>query len=207
VNAETSRRTVLIVAAGCAAGGALAEGFAARGDKVIVADHDERRVLALARHAPRSIENLTLDPLHPGHCRCLGTIWADTPLDLLVHLHALRRPRRAGAAVAAIPALTRGLGRGLERGEGLVMVACRAPQQSAMPEAHAFDAALTALAPHMQAEAGRRARINVLRLAPGTGCVALAQAVTRLAEQRQNGPRGAVLDLGWAGDGTRAQAD
>jgi hypothetical protein len=76
-----------------------------------------------------------------------------------------------------------------------------------MPEAHAFDAALTALAPHMQAEAGRRARINVLRLAPGTGCVALAQAVTRLAEQRQNGPRGAVLDLGWAGDGTRAQAD
>lgn len=207
MDAEKSRKTVLIVAAGCAAGGELAKGFAAKGAQVIVADHVERRALALVRRAPRFIESLTLDPLRPGQCRRLGEIWADTPLDLLVHLHALRSPRRLGAAVAAIPALTRALGRGLEQGGGLVIVACRAPQQGAPPEAYAFDAALTALAPHMQAEAGRRAHVTVLRLAPGAGGAALMRAAGTLADQGQAGPRGAVLDLPAAGDKPRGQGD
>lgn len=199
MDAERSRKTVLIVAAGCAAGSELAEGFAAKGAQVIVADHVERRALALARRAPRLIESLALDPLRPSHCRRLGEIWGDTPLDLLVHLHPLRSPRRLGAAVAAIPALTRALGHGLMRGDGVVIVACRAPERGAPPETHAYDAALTALAPHMQAEARGRVRVNVLRLAPGAGLAALLRAAGMLAEQGQDGPRGVVLDLAGAG--------
>ena len=207
MDAQTSRKTVLIVAAGCAAGGALAEGFAAQGAQVIVADHIERRALALARRAPRFIESLTLDPLRPRHCRRLGEIWDDTPLDLLVHLHPLRSPRRLGAAVAAIPALTRALGHGLEQGGGQVIVACRAPERGARPEAHAYDAALKALAPHMQAAASGRVRVNVLRLAPGAGLAALLRAAGTLAEQGHDGPRGAVLDLPAAGDAPLGQGD
>lgn len=199
MDTERSRRTVLIAAAGCAAGGALAEGFAAKGAQVIVVDHVERRALALARRAPGRVESLRLDPLRPSHCRRLGEIWADVPLDLLVHLHPLRLPRRLGAAVAAIPALTRALGHGLEQGGGLVIVACRAPDKGAPPETHAFDAALTALAPHMQAEAGRRAQVAVLRLAPGAGRAALMRAAGMLADQGHNGPRGVVLNLAGAG--------
>lgn len=199
VDTERSRKTVLIAAAGCAAGDALAVGFAATGAQVIVADHVERHALALARRAPGLIESLRLDPLRPSHCRHLGEIWADVPLDLLVHLHPLRSPQRLGAAVAAIPALTRALARGLARVEGLVIVACRAPNEGAPPEAWAFDAALTALAPHMQAEAGRRVRVAMLRLAQGADPAVLMRAAGVLADQGQDGPRGVVLDLAGAG--------
>ncbi|MDZ7710454.1 MAG: hypothetical protein U5K36_10615 [Roseovarius sp.] len=207
MDAERSRKSVLIVAAGCSAGSELAKGFAAKGAQVIVVDHVERRALALVRRSPRFIESLTLDPLRPGQCRRLGEIWADTPLDLLVHLHPLRSPRRIGAAVAAIPALTRALGRGLREGEGLVIVACRAPEQGAPPEAHAFDAALTALAPHMQADAGECGQVAVLRLAAGAGGAALMRAAGMLTDQGQAGPRGAVLNVPEAGDKPRGQGD
>lgn len=204
---ETSRKTVLIASAGCAVGGALAERLAAAGAQVVVADHGERRALALVRRAPGGIESLTLDCLRPGQCRQLGEIWDDTPLDLLVHLHPLRSPRRPGAAVAAIPALTRALMRGLAEGEGLVLVACRAPGRGARPETHAFDAALAALAPHMQAEAGPRARVNVLRLAPGARGALLIRAVLEFADDAMAAPRGAVIDLADEGDGLCAQGD
>jgi len=200
VDAKGSRKTALIVAAGCAAGGALAGMLAAQGAQVIVADHSERRAMALARRAPLSVESLALDPLRPGQCRRFGDIWGDTPLDLLVHLHPLRSPRRLGAAVAAIPALTRALDAGLARGEGLVLVVCDAPRRDAPPEVHAFDAAFMALAPLMQAEAGGHARVNLLRLGPGAGTMALAAAVQRLAGQGRDGPRGAVIDLPAQGD-------
>lgn len=204
---ETTRRTVLIAAAGCAVGGHLAEAAATSGAMVIVADHAERRGLALARRAPRRIECLALDCLRPRQCRQLGEIWDTTPLDILLHLHPLRSPRRLGAAVAAIPALTRALLPGLARGGGLVLVACRAPGPEAPPEAHAFDAALSALAPHMQDEAGPRARVNVLRLAPGTGRAALIRAVQGLADGAGPAPRGTVIDLAQVGDGARPQGD
>lgn len=207
MDAGKSRKTVLIAAAGCAAGKALAEGIAATGAQVIAVDHVERRALALARRAPRRIESLTLDLLRPGHCQRLGDIWGDTPLDLLVHLHPLRSPGRPGAAVAAIPALTRALGRGLARGDGLVIVACRAPGTGAPSEAFAFDAALSALAPHMQAEAGRHAHVTVLRLAPGVRGGALLQAVLTIARRGRTGPRGAALDLPAADDTVCGQGD
>lgn len=200
MDAKGSRETVLIVSAGCAAGGALAEMLATRGAQVIVADHAERRAMALARRVPLLIESLALDPLRPSQCRRFGDIWGDTPLDLLVHLHPLRSPRRLGAAVAAIPALTRALGPGLARGEGLVLVACHAPGRDAPPETHAFDAAFMALAPHMQAEAGGRARVNLLRLGQGAGTAALAEAVQEMAAQGREGLRGAVIDLPAQGD-------
>jgi len=207
VDGETSRKTVLIASAGCAAGAALAERLAAAGAQVVVADHAERRALALARRAPKGIESLTLDCLRPGQCRQLGEIWGDTPLDLLVHLHPLRSPRRLGAAIAAIPALTRALIGGLAQGEGLVLVACRAPGSGARPETRAFNAALAALAPHMQAEAGTCAHINVLRLAPVGGHALLAEAAQALGDGARPGLRGAVIDLAGAGGGLRAQGD
>ncbi len=195
MDGETSRKTVLIASAGCAVGGELAGRFAATGALVVVADHAERRALALARRAPGKIESLTIDCLRPGQCRRLGEIWGDTPLDLLVHLHPLRSPRRLGAAVAAIPALTRALMDGLALGEGLVLVGCRAASHDARPEARAFDAALAALAPHMQTEAGTHARVNVLRLGPYTGRTALIHEARQLAEGARDGPRGAVINL------------
>jgi hypothetical protein len=208
VEGETTRKTVLIAAAGCGVGGYLAEAAAASGAMVIVADHAERRGLALARRAPRRIECLTLDCLRPRQCRQLGEIWDTTPLDILLHLHPLRSPRRLGAAVAAIPALTRALLPGLAQGAGgLVLVACRAPRPEAPPEAHAFDAAISALAPHMQNEAGTRARVNVLRLAQGTGRAALIRAVQDLADGAGPASRGTVIDLAQAGDGVRPQGD
>jgi len=207
VDGETSRKTVLIAAAGCGAGRELAAGFAAAGALVIVADHAEPRALALARHAPREIESLTIDYMRPGPCRTLGEIWADTPLDLLVHLHPLRSPRRLGAAVSAIPALTRALLPGLARGDGLVLVICRAPRRSARPEELAFDTALAALAPHMQAEVGTRARVNVLRLGQDTGREVLMQVARRLSGDARGGPRGEVIELAGAGFTTRGQCD
>lgn len=204
---ETSRNTVLIASAGCAVGGALAGRLVAAGAQVVVADHAERRALALARRAPCDIESLTLDCLRPGQCRLLGEIWDDTPLDLLVHLHPLRSPRRPGAAVAAIPALTRALMRGLGEGAGLVVIACRVPGSNAPPEMHAFDAAMAALAPHMQAEAGARARVNVLRLAPGARAALLIRAVLGFANDAGAAPRGAVIDLADEGHDLRAQGD
>ena len=201
---ETSQKTVLIVQAGCGVGADLAVAFSAAGARVIVVDHAERRTLALARHAPHRIESLTLDSLRPGQCRLLGRIWADEPLDILVHLHALRSPRRLGAAVAAIPALTRALLPGLARGEGQVIAACRAPRPDAQSEDHAFDAALLALAPLMQKEVGGRACVTLLRLGPQTGREAPVQAALRLGLGAGNASRGAVLDL--AGEGATARS-
>ncbi|MBE0452394.1 MAG: hypothetical protein IBX58_01795 [Roseovarius sp.] len=125
--------------------------------------------MTLARKGPARIETLVLDVLHPGKCRTLGAAWGETPVDLLVHLQPLRARLRPGSVVAAIPALTRGLLPALARGAGQVLIVTRAADAGAPAEAHAFDAALCTLVPHVQAEAGGRARISMLRIAGPAG--------------------------------------
>jgi NAD(P)-dependent dehydrogenase (short-subunit alcohol dehydrogenase family) len=187
--------TVLIAAAGCAVGGDLAERLVRTGAQVVVIERSGARAMALARRAPARIETLVLDPLRPDHCRRLGAAWGGTPIDLLFHLHPLRAPHRPGAAVAAIPALTRALLPGLAQGAGQVLIACAAPAPGAPPEPCAFDAALRALPAAMQREAGAGARVNLLRLGPGTPRAALGPAVLAVLAQDWPGPAGSVLEL------------
>ncbi|MDT8326832.1 MAG: hypothetical protein RQ750_05510 [Roseovarius sp.] len=161
---NASGKTVLIASAGCAAGLTLAGGFARAGAGVIAIDHDEDRNTALARMNPSRIETLRLDVLRPRQCRDLGDIWQDTPIDLLIHLQALRDPTRLGAAITSIPVLTRALAPGLRRGRGKVLIVYDTASADASAETLAYRSALTDLAPLMQAEMGAPFAINALRL-------------------------------------------
>ncbi|MET4128224.1 hypothetical protein [Roseovarius sp. MBR-6] len=191
--------TVLIAGAGCATGLDLAAMLAAKGASVIVLERSDARALALGRLDPARIETLTLDVFNPMPCRRLGAIWTDTPIDLLLHLHLLREPARPGAAVAAIPALTRALWPGLARGAGEVLILACAPEADAAPEAHAYDAALRALVPLMQAEAGAGARVNLLRARRADARAAFRDVVA--GWPGAVAPLGSVLDLGRGGAG------
>lgn len=188
----------MIAAAGCDAGRCLARACAQAGARVIVLERDGARALAVARARPDRIETLALDALRPEHCARLGAAWGDTPLDLLLHLQPLRVPRRPGAAISAIPALSRALLPALRAG-GVIAV-FRAPGPGARAEALAYDAALCALAGHMQAEFGNQTMVNALRLAPEgaeRSCGALLwPAVEMLATADRAGPCGSVLHLG-----------
>jgi len=190
----------MIAAAGCDMGRVLAGALSGAGARLVVLDADPERGLALARMRPERIEAVTLDALHPEHCRRLGAIWDDTPLDLLVHLQVLRAPQRPGAAIAAIPALTRALLPGLARGQGQVIMIYRAPAPRAQAEDRAYDTGLTALAGPMQGEVGARATVNALRLgSPRAGtsdAAAIWRAISALVSQQGAGPRGSVLHLG-----------
>ncbi len=161
---NVSAKTVLIASAGCAAGLALAGGFARAGAGVIAIDRDEERNTALARMNPSRIETLRLDVMRPRQCRDLGDIWQDTPIDLLIHLQPLRDPTRLGAAITSIPALTRALAPGLRRGQGKVLLVYDMAANGASAEQHANRSALNDLAPLMQSEMGAPFAINALRL-------------------------------------------
>ncbi len=191
--------TVLIAGAGCATGLDLAAMLAAKGASVIVLERSDARALALGRLDPARIETLTLDVFRPAACRRLGAIWAETPVDLLLHLQPLREPARPGAAVAAIPALTRALWPGLARGAGEVVILACASEADAAPETHAYDAALRALVPLMQAEAGGRARVNLLRARRAAARAAFRDVVAGWPGVAA--PVGSVLDLGAGGAG------
>jgi hypothetical protein len=198
-----SDKTVMIAAAGCDAGRCLALGSAQAGARVIALEREATRARAVARARPDRIETLALDALRPEHCERLGAVWGTTPLDLLLHLQPLRAPRRPGAAIAAIPALSRALLPALAAGAGRVIVVFRAPTGAARAEDLAYDAGLTALAGHMQEEVGIRVMVNALRLAPEgaeRSCGArLWPAVEALAAGNWAGPCGSVLHLGAAG--------
>jgi NAD(P)-dependent dehydrogenase (short-subunit alcohol dehydrogenase family) len=200
VDVALSDRTVMIAAAGCDAGRCLAQTCAQAGARVIALEREANRARAVARARPDRIETLALDTLRPEHCQRLGMIWSDTPLDLLLHLQPIRAPRRPGAAIAAIPALSRALLRGLGAGAGRVIVVFRAPAPGAGPEDLAYDAGMCALAGHMQEEVGGRAMVNALRLAPEgaeRSCGArLWPAVAMLTAGNWAGPCGSVLHLG-----------
>jgi NAD(P)-dependent dehydrogenase (short-subunit alcohol dehydrogenase family) len=191
--------TVLIAGAGCATGLDLAAILAAKGASVIAVERSDARALALGRLYPARIETLTLDVFNPLPCRRLGAIWAETPVDLLLHLHLLREPARPGAAVAAIPALTRALWPGLARGAGEVLILACVPEAGAAPEAHAYDAALRALVPLMQVEARARARLNLLRARRAEARAAFRDVVA--GWPGAVAPLGSVLDLGRDGAG------
>src|SRR6056297_1585156 len=103
----------MIAAAGCDAGRCLAMACARAGARVVVLEQTASRARAVARARPDTIETLALNALRPDHCARLGAVWDATPLDLLLHLQPLRAPRRPGAAIAAIPALSRALLPGL----------------------------------------------------------------------------------------------
>ncbi|GAW36122.1 hypothetical protein RA2_03190 [Roseovarius sp. A-2] len=190
----------MIAAAGCDAGRCLAHACAQAGARVVALERDANRARAVARARSDRIETLALDALRPEHCARLGAVWGTTPLDLLLHLQPLRAPRRPGAAIAAIPALSRALLPGLGAGAGRVIVVFRAPGAGAGAEDLAYDAGLCALAGHMQEEFGIRVMVNALRLAPvgaERSCgMRLWPAVEMLAAGTRAGPCGSVLHLG-----------
>jgi len=190
----------MIAAAGCDAGRCLAMACARAGARVVVLEQTASRARAVARARPDTIETLALNALRPDHCARLGAVWDATPLDLLLHLQPLRAPRRPGAAIAAIPALSRALLPGLEVGAGRVIAVFRAPRPGGRAEDLAYDAGMCALAGHMQEEFGTRVMVNALRLAPeavAQSCGArLWPAVEMLTAGDWAGPCGSVLHLG-----------
>lgn len=200
MNGGLSDKTVMIAAAGCDAGRCLADACAQAGARVVVLEQTASRARAVARARPDRIEALALNAMRPDHCDRLGAVWDATPLDLLLHLQPLRAPRRPGAAIAAIPALSRALLPGLGAGAGRVIVVFRAPGPGAGAEDLAYDAGLSALAGHMQEEFAMRVTVNALRLAPEgaeRSCGArLWPAVGMLTAGNWAGPCGLVLHLG-----------
>src|SRR6056297_2235813 len=119
---ELRDKVVVVLAAGCAEGRDLARMTARAGARVVVVDHDERQVNAIASLAPDRIEALRLDLFKPYHCRAFYEAWEDEPLDLLVQCQPMRAPHRLGAAAQAMPAMAQGLARGLARGRGRVVM-------------------------------------------------------------------------------------
>ena len=200
MNGGLSDKTVMIAAAGCDAGRCLADACAQAGARVVVLEQTASRARAVARAWPDMIETLGLNALRPDHCDRLGAVWDATPLDLLLHLQPIRMPRRPGAAISAIPALSRALLPGLAAGAGRVIAVFRAPGPGARAEDLAYDAAMCALAGHMQEEFGNRAMVNALRLAhegAERSCGArLWPAVAMLTAGERAGPCGSVLHLG-----------
>lgn len=160
-------KTILIAAAGCAAGVVLAEGLARAGAQVIAIDHEDRRCQALARLAPGQIETLALDVMRPSVCARLGQLWGQTPIDLLIHLQPLRMAGRLGAVTMAIPTLTRALAPGLVAGQGRVLIVNAVPADEAGAAERACRLGLDHLAEFMGQETGGAAPVHTLRLAQG----------------------------------------
>lgn len=201
-------KTVLIASAGCAVGLTLAGGYSRAGAGVIAIDRDERRNISLARLNPSRIETLRLDVLRPRQCRDFGGIWQDTPIDLLIHLQALRDPDRLGDAITSIPTLTRALAPGLRQGQGKVIFVYSGAPDDAPAEDLAYRAALGELAPLMQAEMGAHFAINALRLQKGGPTMpksrrcasALLLAAMHLDRTGAGGTCGSVLTVCAPGD-------
>ena len=161
-------KTVVLAAAGCAPGRALALAYADRGARVIVLDREEARAHAIAAENPARIDSLRLDTLHPAACALFARIWEAEPIDVLIHLQPLRQPDRPGAATQAVPALTRALRAGIEAGDGRVLFLYRAADAAVPAEMRCFALALGHLAKAMQAELGSaRLAVNGLKLDPG----------------------------------------
>ena len=142
---EFSGKTVVIAGAGCEVGIALAHGFCSAGARVVLLDSDEAGILEVATLARDRIETLALDPLRSDLCKRLGEIWADEPLDVLIHLQPLRHADRLAAAMSSIPALTRDMARALRAGRGRVLVLFHAPMPLGGMDRALLDKALSAL--------------------------------------------------------------
>ncbi len=164
---DFSGKTALIAGAGCDVGIALAHGFRGAGARVVLLDRDAARISDAAALAADRIETLALDPLRRDLCRKLGDIWGDEPLDILVHLQALRDPGKTGQVITGITGLTRDLARGLRAARGRVLTVHAAPPGLAEADQVLFDRMLSALPETLQARLGRHGvRVNALRL-PG----------------------------------------
>ena len=194
---EFRDRVVVILAAGCAQGRDLARMAARAGARVIVVDHDERQVNAIAAFAPDRIEALRLDLFKPAQCRAFYEAWENEPLDLLVQCQALRAPHRLGAAAQAMPAMAQGLSRGLARGWGRVVMLHTAASATQDAGQKALTHALEVLPGLMQADPWARGlRVTALRLpADGAAPKGLRMAVRALMMRDVPFAPGHVLPL------------
>ncbi len=194
---EFRDKVVVVLAAGCTEGRDLARMAARAGARVVVVDHDERQVNAIAALAPDRIEALRLDLFKPAQCRAFYEVWADEPLDLLIQCHPLRAPHRLGAAVQAMSAMAKGLAGGLARGRGRVVMLHSAVEAGQEAGDKALTQALEVLPGVMQAEPWAKALwVTGLRL-PGNGAapMGLRQALCAVMARDGAFAPGHVLPL------------
>lgn len=183
VSGSLTGKTVLVASAGCRTGLNLVRCLSRAGAIVIAMDRDEKSHFPLVELNSQMIDTLRFDALQPNQCRTLGRIWGNTPIDLLVHLQALRDPHRLGAVIASIPTLTRALRQGLAAGRGRVLIIHEALPRNASAEVQAYHAALERLGDFMQAEHGRDVTVNThmldRRVAQASQAVAQSQITKR----------------------------
>ncbi|SHM17939.1 hypothetical protein SAMN05443432_10589 [Roseovarius litoreus] len=197
---EFSGKTVVIAGAGCEVGIALAHGFGRVGARIVLMDREESTLLEVATLARDRIEPLALDPLRADLSAQFGEIWADEPLDILIHLQPLRHPDRLAAAMSSIPALTRDLARALKAGQGRVIVLFSAPTPLAGIDRALLDKALSALPGMLHDKLGVHGICcNALRLPASVGDIcsmeALVSTVMFLCGPHGGAIGGALLPL------------
>lgn len=198
VSCDFTDKTILLAGAGCAVGRLLAFAYASRGARVIAMDRDEALALEIATGNPARIEALKLDLMRDANCRLLGDIWQAEPVDVLIHLQPLREPHRMGAAIQAIPALTRQLQPALEAGSGRVLVLYCEAASEARAEGRTFATAFAHLVEHLNAEISQSGlTVNAIRVATdcdGTVCDDLITAAAMfLTGPKARGAGGTVL--------------
>lgn len=190
---EFSGKTVVIAGAGCDVGIALAHGFSRAGARVVLMDRHEAAILEVATLARDRIEPLALDPLRLDLCRRFGEIWADEPLEVLIHLQPLRHPDRLAVAMSCIPALTRDLARALRAGRGRVLVLFPSPMPLAGIERRLMDEALCALPGMLHDKLGAHGICaNGLRLPAGVDDIRSMQDLVSVV-MFLCGPRGGAI--------------
>jgi len=126
-----ANRTVLVVGAGCGWVDVLCRAYAGAGARVIAMDPHDAPILQSAAADPKRIDPLCLDDTDAVQRRRFCEIWADEPLDVLVHLQPLRAAPDAGPALTSIAALTEALTPALARGAGRLLVLQHAPAAQA----------------------------------------------------------------------------
>ena len=143
---------------------------------MVLLDRNEARMVDTAALACDRMETLVIDPLRADLCRRLGEIWCDEPLDVLVHLQALRDPQKIAPAITAIAGLTRDLARALRAARGRVLTVFAAPSNLATVDHALYDRALGGVPDALQSRLGSHGvRANALRL-PGPTADAISDS-------------------------------
>lgn len=177
-------RTVLLIGAGCDLGQVLAAGYASAGARVIAMDDDEARLLNRARQMPTQINTLKLNCLSDLQRNHFGSIWEDEPLDVLVHIQAVRHMDRPGEAITSVVEMTQMLARALKRGRGRVLILYPAIRAADPLHKQAFAPGWARLAPLLDGVfAADGITVNGVQLTPQVSTMDIAgPEATRIAD-------------------------
>lgn len=120
-------KTILIVGAAQNICRALLPFLQQSGANCVLIDHDQAQLLDMAKEAPDRFELLPMDIRDAGTCGQFVEIWADEPIDVLLHFGTLNDKSQNLSAIKASHVLFDGLWSALETTKGLLISLSQEP--------------------------------------------------------------------------------